>query len=576
MAKTKKDTIKKIAHSAGDEKFIRAHLSGRNNVRRDNDKPTELGLSHDAHIEPYDRSSGHMGYNPGDDDARYDSVNEGLRHNKTYTLGNRTAKVYRDTEWEEWRVQHYLDGKHQIKADYHTPEKDDAHNTAASWVSGRTGKEVMHENFISTAFNKWRLSRTQKKIDRNSINQQRTAESGNEVNRQLDMRGHNMGAWKRSGLEANRDNAQKRGDNLRVQGLDLMRKRDDLKQKLGIKDPEPKPASMLGNMTNSGSDSRPLPRPTLAGRIRRNQATLDKNPPPRSLDGKKAVGASKPVGATPSVSTDSPQARTQRTKMLTGGHMFKTSKTPKLAPANVQEQIDSDGPAHKFRISDVLSSIADNLKKMRKTKHGARIEPRFDSSKSPSSAPKEPSLNFGSHKPAPSQSRPRLADRVRAGKATIEKEYPKSLPKKQPSGPAIEPINTFKTGKTKKIHVPKADNINESHWDGMSHAARELIMHADNHAQLHMTSHNPILANLTKKKKKGIYDPKLATKLWGYHADRAAKSYHALYGDKRTKWHELFPTTARKQAAEHWEMMNRDSLDESYILESVINYLKRG
>jgi hypothetical protein len=41
-----------------------------------------------------------------------------------------TAKIYRDTEWNEYRVKFYQQGQHLQNADYHTDCKEDAHSTA--------------------------------------------------------------------------------------------------------------------------------------------------------------------------------------------------------------------------------------------------------------------------------------------------------------------------------------------------------------------------------------------------------------------------------------------------------------
>lgn len=98
--------------------------------------------------------------------------------------------------------------------------------------------------------------------------------------------------------------------------------------------------------------------------------------------------------------------------------------------------------------------------------------------------------------------------------------------------------------------------------EGMSDAAHELVLHADNHAQLHHSSHQPIIKNLKKKAKSGKYDSEKAKKLWGYHADRAAQTYHKEHGDKHTKWHHMFSTSDRKQAAAHWEAHHRHEVHE--------------
>lgn len=55
-----------------------------------------------------------------------------LRLVKTHTSasGNKVAKVYKDKDYGEYRVKHFTDGKHHTKADYHTDDAEDAHNTA--------------------------------------------------------------------------------------------------------------------------------------------------------------------------------------------------------------------------------------------------------------------------------------------------------------------------------------------------------------------------------------------------------------------------------------------------------------
>lgn len=95
------------------------------------------------------------------------------------------------------------------------------------------------------------------------------------------------------------------------------------------------------------------------------------------------------------------------------------------------------------------------------------------------------------------------------------------------------------------------EDHNHSDTD-VSHGARELILHGDNTAHLYHTSKVPIMKNLEKKHNKGVYDHEKAKKLWGYHADRAAQSYAREHGHPGVKWHEMFSTKDRKQAASHW------------------------
>ena len=63
-------------------------------------------------------------------------VAENLRLVGKHGEGAKTAKVYKDHEWGEYRVKFYTDGKHEgEEADYHTDDRDDANDTAKSWTT---------------------------------------------------------------------------------------------------------------------------------------------------------------------------------------------------------------------------------------------------------------------------------------------------------------------------------------------------------------------------------------------------------------------------------------------------------
>jgi hypothetical protein len=76
-------------------------------------------------------------------------VSTPLRLIKTHTGPNgHVAKVYKDQDFNEYRVKHYSpEGKHMPKADYHTDDKSDAMDTAASAVSkGFKRGGMVHED----------------------------------------------------------------------------------------------------------------------------------------------------------------------------------------------------------------------------------------------------------------------------------------------------------------------------------------------------------------------------------------------------------------------------------------------
>lgn len=58
-----------------------------------------------------------------------------LRLIETLINGNNTAKVYRDAEWQEYRVKFWQNGFRQPeRTDYHTDDKQDAIGTAKEMI----------------------------------------------------------------------------------------------------------------------------------------------------------------------------------------------------------------------------------------------------------------------------------------------------------------------------------------------------------------------------------------------------------------------------------------------------------
>jgi hypothetical protein len=55
-----------------------------------------------------------------------------MRKIAQFDSGNMSVKVYRDIEWNEYRVKIYRDNMHEESADYHTDDKEDALDTAKS------------------------------------------------------------------------------------------------------------------------------------------------------------------------------------------------------------------------------------------------------------------------------------------------------------------------------------------------------------------------------------------------------------------------------------------------------------
>ena len=88
-------------------------------------------------------------------------------------------------------------------------------------------------------------------------------------------------------------------------------------------------------------------------------------------------------------------------------------------------------------------------------------------------------------------------------------------------------------------------------------AAREMEIYINNNNDLYRSRHNPILKNLSKKHKKGVYDVQKAAKLFTYLIQDGMQRYAKEFGSG--KWNTLLSTSDRKLLALEFA---REALDE--------------
>jgi hypothetical protein len=53
--------------------------------------------------------------------------------NTINTATGHETRVYKDVEWNEYRIKHYVNGQHLVEADYHTDDKEEALHHGAVW-----------------------------------------------------------------------------------------------------------------------------------------------------------------------------------------------------------------------------------------------------------------------------------------------------------------------------------------------------------------------------------------------------------------------------------------------------------
>lgn len=75
-----------------------------------------------------------------------------LRKIHTESNGHKTAKVYRDSDWQEYRVRLYINGVLHAGADYHTDDDADALDSALAMVASTSGnlKRLIHQDATRT------------------------------------------------------------------------------------------------------------------------------------------------------------------------------------------------------------------------------------------------------------------------------------------------------------------------------------------------------------------------------------------------------------------------------------------
>lgn len=95
----------------------------------------------------------------------------------------------------------------------------------------------------------------------------------------------------------------------------------------------------------------------------------------------------------------------------------------------------------------------------------------------------------------------------------------------------------------------------------LSHEARELVLYAENDQGMYRMR-KAYLENVRRKMKRGTYQVDLGIKLWTYYATLAAKNYAREHGSMSSSWSRMFPTSARREAAERFEKDARAEIRE--------------
>ena len=95
-----------------------------------------------------------------------------------------------------------------------------------------------------------------------------------------------------------------------------------------------------------------------------------------------------------------------------------------------------------------------------------------------------------------------------------------------------------------------------------SDAINELDSYIMNNEDLYRRRFMPIIENLKRKMQKGIYDDKLAIKLWMYLIDDAAREYVKEFGDDGQDVKDMFPKETRLQVAQIIANREKENIEQ--------------
>ena len=83
-----------------------------------------------------------------------------------------------------------------------------------------------------------------------------------------------------------------------------------------------------------------------------------------------------------------------------------------------------------------------------------------------------------------------------------------------------------------------------------SDAVNELDLYLMNNEELYRRRFMPIITNIKRKMKRGVYDHKKVIKLWMYLVDDAAREYVKEYGTPDQDVKDMFPKETRLKVAQ--------------------------
>ena len=96
-----------------------------------------------------------------------------------------------------------------------------------------------------------------------------------------------------------------------------------------------------------------------------------------------------------------------------------------------------------------------------------------------------------------------------------------------------------------------------------SDAMNELKLFINNDEDLYRKKFMPIIANIKRKIKRGVYNHEMAPKLWMYLVDEAARKYVKEFGSPDQDVADMFPKELRQQIAKDMADEEQEKIEAS-------------
>ena len=152
------------------------------------------------------------------------------------------------------------------------------------------------------------------------------------------------------------------------------------------------------------------------------------------------------------------------------------------------------------------------------------------------------------------------SQRAKRGQVTVQQMIDRDLRASGMQGTFRKGLLHFDKSNKPELKLSQSEMLASVRKNPVSTEARELFLFITNDGDLYRQQTQPIILNLRKKIKHGVYNSELAVKLWRYLADSGAKKYNKEYIGI-TKGFGIFTVPMRNEVARELSVYYSDEVN---------------